>query len=384
MVATAGGVAFALAPLAAVCCLVLWLVSFAAFRYASVSSMLAAVALPRALLRVRGLVADRGVHVGRGARRPRAAPAERPSAARGHRAAVHPRGRALIDTDLGRREDPARRGTSRGRGRSEAVGLRGVVVLVAAGALAAAFAQASYAAPWCGSPSVQDRAPAVAGRTIRVVYVIPSDGADRTARAGAPDQRGRGRDRGLVEDAGRRAGAALRPCRVPLRAAGRHRHAAAHGLRRGRRARQRPVRADRERGPGGDRATRATRSTSSTTTARRTTIAICGQGGGTADGAGIAIVYLAACSGVPTAPSRRTSCSTRSVRLPRAGRRTPVRTRAGTRATATRTSCIRSPTRRRSARSSSTSGGTTTTATPAGGSTSRTRRGCGSSHARCL
>ena len=46
MVATAGGVAFALAPLAAVCCLVLWLVSFAAFRYASVSSMLAAVALP--------------------------------------------------------------------------------------------------------------------------------------------------------------------------------------------------------------------------------------------------------------------------------------------------------------------------------------------------
>lgn len=46
MVATAGGVAFALAPLAAASCLVLWLVTFAAFRYASVSSMLAAVALP--------------------------------------------------------------------------------------------------------------------------------------------------------------------------------------------------------------------------------------------------------------------------------------------------------------------------------------------------
>jgi glycerol-3-phosphate acyltransferase PlsY len=46
MVATAGGVAFALAPLAAACCLALWLVTFAAFRYASVSSMLAAVALP--------------------------------------------------------------------------------------------------------------------------------------------------------------------------------------------------------------------------------------------------------------------------------------------------------------------------------------------------
>jgi glycerol-3-phosphate acyltransferase PlsY len=46
MVATAGGVAFALAPLAAGCCLVAWLVTFAVFRYASVSSMIAAVLLP--------------------------------------------------------------------------------------------------------------------------------------------------------------------------------------------------------------------------------------------------------------------------------------------------------------------------------------------------
>jgi glycerol-3-phosphate acyltransferase PlsY len=46
MVATAGGVAFALAPLAAVCCLVAWIVTFALFRYASVSSMIAAVLLP--------------------------------------------------------------------------------------------------------------------------------------------------------------------------------------------------------------------------------------------------------------------------------------------------------------------------------------------------
>ena len=60
-------------------------------------------------------------------------------------------------------------------------GLRGAVVLVVVSALASAFAQASLAAPWCGSPSVQDRAPAVAGPTIRVLYVISSDGADRTA-----------------------------------------------------------------------------------------------------------------------------------------------------------------------------------------------------------
>lgn len=46
MVATAGGVAFALAPLAALACLVVWLVTFAAFRYASLASMVTACALP--------------------------------------------------------------------------------------------------------------------------------------------------------------------------------------------------------------------------------------------------------------------------------------------------------------------------------------------------
>jgi glycerol-3-phosphate acyltransferase PlsY len=46
MVATAGGVALALAPLAALGCLVVWLVAFAAFRFASLASIVAAVALP--------------------------------------------------------------------------------------------------------------------------------------------------------------------------------------------------------------------------------------------------------------------------------------------------------------------------------------------------
>jgi glycerol-3-phosphate acyltransferase PlsY len=46
MVATAGGVAFALAPLAALGCLLLWLVLFKLFRFSSLASMLAAVALP--------------------------------------------------------------------------------------------------------------------------------------------------------------------------------------------------------------------------------------------------------------------------------------------------------------------------------------------------
>jgi acyl phosphate:glycerol-3-phosphate acyltransferase len=46
MVATAGGVTLALAPLAALCCLVVWIVSFAVLRYASVASIVTAVALP--------------------------------------------------------------------------------------------------------------------------------------------------------------------------------------------------------------------------------------------------------------------------------------------------------------------------------------------------
>ena len=46
MVATAGGVAFALAPFAAAGCLVAWLATFALFRYASVASIVAASGLP--------------------------------------------------------------------------------------------------------------------------------------------------------------------------------------------------------------------------------------------------------------------------------------------------------------------------------------------------
>ena len=46
MVATAGGVAFALTPLAALGCLVVWVATFAAFRYASAASIVAACALP--------------------------------------------------------------------------------------------------------------------------------------------------------------------------------------------------------------------------------------------------------------------------------------------------------------------------------------------------
>ena len=46
MVATAGGVTLALAPLALVCCAALWAAIFVATRYASVASIVTAVALP--------------------------------------------------------------------------------------------------------------------------------------------------------------------------------------------------------------------------------------------------------------------------------------------------------------------------------------------------
>ena len=45
MVATAGGAAFALAPLAAFCCIVLWLVVFLVTRYASLASIVTAIGL---------------------------------------------------------------------------------------------------------------------------------------------------------------------------------------------------------------------------------------------------------------------------------------------------------------------------------------------------
>ena len=46
MVATAGGVTLALAPLALLCCVALWVAVFVVTRYASVASIVTAFALP--------------------------------------------------------------------------------------------------------------------------------------------------------------------------------------------------------------------------------------------------------------------------------------------------------------------------------------------------
>jgi hypothetical protein len=59
--------------------------------------------------------------------------------------------------------------------------LRSLGVVAAAVALAAALADGARAAPWCGTTTTEDRPAIVTGRSIRVVYAIPSDGADRSA-----------------------------------------------------------------------------------------------------------------------------------------------------------------------------------------------------------
>jgi Divergent InlB B-repeat domain len=53
-------------------------------------------------------------------------------------------------------------------------------VLVAAAA-ACVVGEVARAAPWCGTTATEDRPPALAGRTIHVALAFPADGADRSA-----------------------------------------------------------------------------------------------------------------------------------------------------------------------------------------------------------
>jgi glycerol-3-phosphate acyltransferase PlsY len=85
MVATAGGVAFALAPLAAAACLALWLVTFLVLRYASVASMVTAAALPLFCL---AFGAAWPVYGRRGSRGSGTPSPQRRAPARGYRAPV--------------------------------------------------------------------------------------------------------------------------------------------------------------------------------------------------------------------------------------------------------------------------------------------------------
>ncbi len=55
-------------------------------------------------------------------------------------------------------------------------------VAAAALAVAAGPAGAASSATWCGTTTTQDRPPALTGRSIRVIYAYPSDGADRSGQ----------------------------------------------------------------------------------------------------------------------------------------------------------------------------------------------------------
>lgn len=180
--------------------------------------------------------------------------------------------------------------------------MTGRLLLALGGVLcaAAAFGEAAYAAPWCGTPTTQDRPTTVTGRTIRVVYVLPSDGQDRVAER-APRISGdvdeitawwRGQDAEREPRFDRTSFACgLQVDLLVLRLG-----EAAAVLRVGETRFEKLVdaviaqtgRSQYEKhlvyydGPVEDDA-------------------LCGQGGGTATGSGVAIVYLAACPDIPSA-----------------------------------------------------------------------------------
>ena len=177
--------------------------------------------------------------------------------------------------------------------------LRALGIVAAAIALAAVLADGARAAPWCGTPTTEDRPATVTGRTIRVVYAIASDGTDRSAERAvqisadvdeisawwrtqdfereprfdrAAFACGSQADVTVIRLPDSTAGLQVNDTRFEkitdavvsdLRRSGFDKHLVYYD------------------GP--------TASGSP-----------CGEGGGTADGAGVAIVYLATCAGVPT------------------------------------------------------------------------------------
>ena len=377
MVATAGGVAFALAPLAAALLPRVWLVVFAVFRYASAGvarhRARAAAALPR-VRRARGPSSASPPSP----RSPSsAAPAEHPPPARGHRAAVLAgRSAAGSTTMLAARRHPA---WDVGQARIAAASL---AVAVRARRSSPVLAATALAAPWCGTAATADRPATVTGRAIRVVYAYPSDGARPSRRARRADLGGRGRDQAWWRA---RTSSASRASTARRSRAARRRTSSSSGCRdRGARCRSpgrrfEPIATSSRRRRG-----RRSRSTSSTTTGRSTT-EICGRVAGASTATGVAVVYLATCAGVPTAVVAAhellhafgaLAVSGPPHALPGHARRT--------RATAT-ADIIYPYAADRAALVArrSTSAATTTTRHAGAGSTSRTRVCCASSTRRC-
>ena len=178
-----------------------------------------------------------------------------------------------------------------------AVALGLVAVASAVGAVHAADA---VAAPWCGTTTTQDRPPAITGRPVRVVYAYPSDGPDRSGEV-APQISGdvdeidawwRGQD--------------------PLRTPRFDRVAFPCGLQADILVVRLPDSAATLRaGAGrGDRIEGAVNVATGRSPYEKQLVyydgpvdnpGTCGEGAGTPDGDGLALVYLDACTDVPTA-----------------------------------------------------------------------------------
>ena len=193
MVATAGGVTLALAPLAALCGLAVWLVIFAVLRFASVASIVTALVLPLlcivfgaswpvvgfAALAGLGVIALHRQNIGRlfAGTEPRFTRREprvpRLTGASAPRASAHCQTTAPRPSP----EVPhARQAPRRARLHHACPSRAGRHQVVAPSASPA------QAATWCGTPASSDRAPqAAAGFSVHLVYAIPSDGVDQLA-----------------------------------------------------------------------------------------------------------------------------------------------------------------------------------------------------------
>lgn len=172
----------------------------------------------------------------------------------------------------------------------------GVVAVTAAAGVGPG---AAAAADWCGSATTQDRPPALAGRSIRVVYAYPSDGTDRSAEI-APRISA---DVEAVDTWWRQ--------QDPLRQPRFDRAAFSCGLQADILALRLSDSTDalRSEAVRGDRIVAAAESASGDSPYEKLLVFydgpvgnpdLCGEGEGRADGDGVAIVYLAACTDVPT------------------------------------------------------------------------------------
>jgi len=177
---------------------------------------------------------------------------------------------------------------------------RALLVLVAVTVALAVTESDALAVPWCGTTTTQDRAPAVTGRSIRVVYAYAADAPDRSgdlaprisADVDAIDEWWRGQDPSRAPRFDRASFACGPQADILV-------------------LRLSDSTADLRRGSGrGDRISGAVAVATGRSAFEKQLVYYdgpvdnpdtCGEGAGRPDGDGVAMVYLGACTDVPTA-----------------------------------------------------------------------------------